>query len=44
VRLRDVDDVCTAYPGPHPALFCGDHTRQIATFAKLYDLKVRGNA
>ncbi|MBN2311586.1 MAG: hypothetical protein JXR94_21590 [Candidatus Hydrogenedentes bacterium] len=44
VRLRDVDDVCTVYPGPHPSLFCGDHAQQVKTFADLYRLKIRTNA
>ncbi|HNR30111.1 MAG TPA: twin-arginine translocation signal domain-containing protein [Candidatus Hydrogenedentes bacterium] len=43
VRLRDVDNVCDVYPGPHPALFHGDHARRAKTFAKLYGLDLRTN-
>ncbi len=43
VDMDDVKDVCSIYPGPHPALFCGNHTRQAKTFATLYGLDLRTN-
>ena len=43
VRMRDVPEVCSVYPGPHPVLYCGDFGRQAATFAELYELELRGN-
>jgi hypothetical protein len=44
VKLDDVEDVCTTYPGPHPVLYCGDFGRQTKTFAALYQLELRTNA
>lgn len=44
VKLRDVADVCTVYPGPHPILYCGDFARQAKVFAQLYRLTIRTNA
>lgn len=44
VKLDDVEDVCTTYPGPHPVLYCGDFGRQAKTFADLYQLELRTNA
>ncbi len=44
VKLDDVDDVCTTYPGPHPVLYCGDFGRQVKTFADLYQVELRTNA
>ncbi len=43
VRFPGVDDVCSVYPGPHPALWCGSFADHANTFAKLYQLKIRGN-
>jgi hypothetical protein len=44
VKVRDVPDVCSIYPGPHPVLFCGDYARQLRVFADLYELEIRTNA
>lgn len=43
VKMRDVDNVCDIYPGPHPVLFCGDFARNFAAFADLYELELRSN-
>jgi hypothetical protein len=44
VKMDDVDDICTIYPGPHPVLYAGDFARQVKTFAQLYEVEVRTNA
>jgi hypothetical protein len=44
VKMRDVADVCSVYPGPHPVLYCGDFGRQAAVFARLYELDLHTNA
>jgi hypothetical protein len=41
MRFDGVKDVCSVYPGPHPVLYCGDHVRQLATYARLYGLELR---
>jgi len=43
VKLDDLDNVCDAYPGPHPIIYLGDFGRRMKTLAKLYDLELRGN-
>ena len=43
VRIPDVKDVCTLYPGPHPILYCGDFAGHLKTLAKLYELELRTN-
>jgi len=43
VRLEGVADVCSAYTGPHPILYCGDFARHAKTFAQLYQLNIRTN-
>ncbi len=43
VRIPDVKDVCTIYPGPHPILYCGDFAGHLKTLAKLYELELRTN-
>lgn len=44
VKLNEVADVCTVYPGPHPVLYCGNRARHLKTFAGLYGLDVKSNA
>jgi hypothetical protein len=44
VKLEDVADVCSVYPGPHPILYCGDFARHAQTFGKLYSLETKGTA
>lgn len=44
VKMKDVEDVCSIYPGPHPILYSGNFVRQAKTFADLYGLEVRTNA
>ena len=43
VELTGVKDICSAYPGHHPVLFCGDFAKHLRSFAKLYELEIRGN-
>ncbi len=43
VKIPDVNDVCTIYPGPHPILYCGDFAAQLKTLAQLYELELRSN-
>ena len=43
VKLDNVADVCSVYPGPHPILYCGDFVRQAKTFAQLYGLTLKTN-
>lgn len=43
VKLDNVADVCSVYPGPHPILYCGDFVRQVKTFAQLYGLELKTN-
>jgi hypothetical protein len=43
VKVRDVEDVCSIYPGPHPVLICGEFGRHFDTFAKLYELDIVTN-
>jgi len=44
VKMRDVEDIRSVYPGSHPVLYCGDFVRHAGTYAELYGLTVRGNA
>ncbi len=44
LRIRDVDDVMTTYPGRHPSLFSGDFARHAIAFSKLYGVEVATNA
>lgn len=43
VKVRDIEDVCTIYPGPHPVLICGEFGRHFKTFAKLYEMDIATN-
>ncbi len=43
VKVPNVADVCTLYPGPHPILYCGDFAAHLKTLARLYELEVRTN-
>ena len=45
VELDGLADVCEAYAGPHPVLFCGDRgdARRFSAFARMYRLELRGN-
>jgi hypothetical protein len=43
VKIQDVKDVCTIYPGPHPILYCGDFAAHLKTLARLYELELRSN-
>ena len=43
VKIPDVKDVCTIYPGPHPILYCGDFAGHLKTLARLYELELRTN-
>lgn len=46
VELEGLADVCEAYAGPHPVLFCGDRgdARRFKAFARMYRLQWVGNA
>lgn len=41
VKLEGVEDVCSAYAGPHPILYCGDYVQDLKTLARLYDVEFR---
>ena len=45
VEVDGVADVCSIYPGPHPALFCGTRgdARALKAFAQLYRMRCVGN-
>jgi hypothetical protein len=43
VRMDNVPDICSIYPGPHPVLFCGDFAKHAKTFAQLYELEIKTN-
>ncbi len=43
VKMNDVDDIRTVYPGPHPVLYCGDFARHAKVYAELYGLEIRSN-
>lgn len=45
VELEGLGDVCEAYAGPHPVLFCGDRgdARRFKAFARMYRLQLMGN-
>jgi len=43
VEFTGIRDVCEAYLGPHPILYCVDGARQLKTFAQLYELGLRTN-
>ncbi len=43
VKMENVADICTIYPGPHPILYCGDFARQAQIFAQLYGLELKTN-
>lgn len=43
VKIQDVKDVCTIYPGPHPILYCGDFAGHLKTLSHLYELELRTN-
>jgi hypothetical protein len=44
-EIDGLDDVCKAYAGPHPILFCGDRgdARRLKAFARMYRLTLQGN-
>ncbi len=41
--IDNVDDICSIYAGPHPAVWCGDFARHVKTFAELYQLEISTN-
>ena len=45
VEIDKAENVCDAYQGPHPILFCGNRgdARKMKAFAQLYDLELGGN-
>jgi len=43
VKLDAVPDVCSAYAGPHPVLYCGDFARHAKVLARLYELNIPSN-
>ena len=45
VELEGLEDVCQAYAGPHPVLFCGNRSdaRRFKAFARMYRLAWIGN-
>lgn len=45
LEMDNVDNVLDVYDGPHPILFCGNHSdaRRIKAFSQLYDLELKGN-
>jgi len=43
VRMDNVKDVCSIYPGPHPVLYCGDFARHAKVFGRLYGIAVKTN-
>ncbi len=45
VEIEKLDDVCEAYAGPHPILFCGGRgeARRFKAFARMYRLRLDGN-
>jgi hypothetical protein len=45
VEIDKADDVCEAYHGAHPILFCGDRgdARKVKAFAQMYDVDLAGN-
>jgi hypothetical protein len=45
VELDGLDDVCRAYPGPHPILYCADRSdaTRLKAFARMYRLTFEGN-
>ena len=43
VKIQDVKDVVSIYPGPHPILYCGDFAAHFKALAKLYELELRTN-
>lgn len=43
VRIDNVSDICSIYPGPHPILYCGDFVPQAKTYADLYGLEIHTN-
>lgn len=44
IKIKDVPDVRTVYPGSHPVLYCGNFVRHAKTYAKLYGLDIRTNS
>ncbi len=43
VRFPGVEDVCSVYAGPHPALYCGAFGRHALAFSQLYEVPLRTN-
>jgi hypothetical protein len=43
VKMNNVQDIRSVYPGSHPILYCGDFARHAKTYALLYGLELRGN-
>lgn len=44
MKMHDVKDIRSVYPGSHPILYCGDFGKHAITYAELYGLETRGNA
>ena len=43
VKMPNVADVCSIYPGPHPAMYCGEFAQHVKVFGKLYGIEVKTN-
>ncbi len=43
VKMDNVADICSIYPGPHPVMYCGDFARNVKVFGKLYGIEVKTN-
>jgi len=43
VKMDDVKDICSIYPGPHPVLYCGDFAKHVKVFGQLYSIPVKTN-
>ncbi len=45
VEIDKTDDICEAYQGAHPILFCGDRgdARKVKAFTQMYDIDLGGN-
>lgn len=44
VEIDKTENICEAYQGTHPILFCGDRgdARKVRAFARMYDLNLTG--
>ncbi len=43
VKMPNVADICSIYPGPHPVMYCGEFARHVKVFGKLYGVEVKTN-